>query len=83
MQPLMIIEDKLFTVRFDLIREELIWISQNTKSEEVFVFNTLGQMVLRESAGWSILTLEHLQTGYYNVVIKSSDHFRNLGLFVP
>ena len=29
MQPLMIIEDKLFTVRFDLIREELIWISQN------------------------------------------------------
>ena len=82
MQPLMNIEDKLFTMQFDLIRKELIWISQNAKSDEVFVFNALGQMVLRHSAGWSILSLKQLQTGYYNVMTKSSDHFRNLGVFV-
>lgn len=70
-------------MRYDVAMGALIWVSKNTPSGDVVVFNVLGQQVLRQSPGWSSLPLDQLPTGHYAVMGYSEGRSSKLSVFVP
>ena len=70
-------------MRYDFATGTLNWVSKNTPSGAVLVFNGMGQQVLRQSPGWYSLPLHQLPTGYYAVVSYAEGQSMKLSVFVP
>ncbi len=70
-------------MHYDLGSESLLWMSESTPSGEVTVFNSFGQVVLRQTAGWSTVSFQDIPSGHYVAVANSTGLSSSLRVFVP